>query len=157
MEMKKNQWYSVWFSYHWFFFSVLSSSLLYSKTIQVNRKSLKLMFHWSESFTHHRSSRWSSLCGTASPWPGRLGWLRTHLSHMWRRYLVGDKLGWCYLKKHPPGCEPETSSLAADVVSETDKKVKKWPNSEVLWKVNQASLVWKPVATAEEELSWGSF
>lgn len=29
-----------------------------------------------------------------------------------------------FKKKTPPGCEPETSSLAADVVSERDKKVK---------------------------------
>lgn len=47
----------------------------------------KLLFHYIGGFTYHTSSRWSSLYDTGFPWPGRLGWLRTRPSHIWRRYL----------------------------------------------------------------------
>lgn len=59
---------------------------------------LWLLFHQIGSFTHHRSSRWSSLYDTGFPWPGRLGWLHTHPSHIWRRYLLRDtwSVRWCY-------------------------------------------------------------
>lgn len=40
-----------------------------------------------QDYTYHRSSRWSSWYGRDSPWPDRPGWLHTHPSHIWYRYL----------------------------------------------------------------------
>ncbi len=47
-----------------------------------------LLIQSTEGFTYHRSSRWSSLCDTGSPWPDRPGWLRRRPSHIWHRYLL---------------------------------------------------------------------
>lgn len=117
----KTQWYSLWFSYHWFFFPpVLSFQFLHSKSIPANCKSTQSWCFTEVRFTHHRSSRWSSLCDTASPWPGRLGWLHKHPSHRWHRYLFETR--WLMLFKNPPGYEADTSSFAIDCVSDIDNR-----------------------------------
>lgn len=103
-----------------FFSPVLSFQFLHSKSIPANCKSTQSWCFAEVRFTHHRSSRWSSLCDTASPWPGRLGWLHKHPSHTWHRYLFETR--WLMLFKNPPGYEADTSSFAIDCVSDIDNR-----------------------------------
>lgn len=62
-----------------------------SSTLKEQTKQFWPRFMYLDSFTHHRSSRWSSLCGTGSPWPDTLGWPRTLPFHIWHRYLSGTQ------------------------------------------------------------------